>query len=150
MEVAKKFCLPPSHHFPGVKPDVKTEAEFALKDGNGDGNVDIREFLRGANRKEIGERYAQFQRYDSNNDGKLSKDEFVRGKRMDVIRDAFENRPVPKFDPKDFTGLNKGKSIEKEEKGSGFFGKMLKVMAFTNPITAPLAVGHWLGSKLFG
>lgn len=148
MDVAKKFCLPPGHPFPGVKPDVKLEAEFALKDGNGDDQVDFQEFMRGAYRKEIGARYAEFDRYDTNNDGKLTKDEFVRGKRMDAIRDVFENRPVPKFDQKDFTGLNRGTA--KEAEGSGLFGKLLKGLAFTNPITAPIAISHWIGSKVFG
>lgn len=153
MDVAKNFCLPPGHPWPGFKPDVKSEAEFALKDGNGDDRVDFQEFVRGANRKEIGERYAQFERYDTNNDGKLTKDEFVRGKRMDAIRDAFPGpilRPTPILRPEPVTGLNPGKYEPKEAEGSGLFGKLLKGLAFTNPITAPIALSHWVGSKLFG
>lgn len=141
--IAKNFgpggCIPPIG-LPGATPNVKDQLEFTMKDKDGNGSVSLQEHVAGANRKEIGERYQEFKRYDTNSDGKLSQDEFVRGRRFDAIREEFKPIPRPEFKPLEPKG----------EGGSGFLGKLLKGLAFTNPITMPFMIGNWVREKIAG
>src|SRR5687768_5767172 len=64
------------------RPDLKTQAEFAMKDGNGNGVLTSDEYGVGKAKQN------QFRRYDANHDGKLTLDEFARGRQKDALYDS--------------------------------------------------------------
>lgn len=147
--IAKNFgpggCIPPivKPGVPVVKPNLKDQVEFTMKDKDGNGSLTAFEHMAGASRKEVGERYQEFKRYDTNCDGKLTQDEFVRGRQMDRFREAIKRDPKPEFKPFEPKG-------EGAKESSGFFGKLLKGLAFTNPITMPFMIGNWVREKIAG
>lgn len=74
-------------------PHLVDRMQFTLKDKNGDGSLDMKEFgiqaippgscLVGL--KEQQEQVKRFERYDANHDGKISQDEYSAGKKLEAF-----------------------------------------------------------------